>query len=280
MRPKSFFYFSSVQGDERKRWLRKLLAERLIYFRSREDLNDKNELRPNLILGGDSKSQNKYLDQIIKQYVSVPLSPAERLIKRNEFRWRFEKDPLLIEQEFHDLLGRLGVLSLSETLNADTLWGNYADRYEGVCIEFNAERGLFSAARQVFYQDIIPTVNRLEDDSETRIKKSIFTKRNAWSSECEWRVVARWHDTKRLAELFKWKNYPVELETFLLNQNGPGYYEIPADSIRAIILGPNIKSPNQEWLTSLAEELNVAHLLTNTKLMRDGSISKVSSAVR
>ena len=169
MRPKSFFYFSSVQGDERKRWLRKLLAERLIYFRSREDLNDKNELRPNLILGGDSKSQNKYLDQIIKQYVSVPLSSAERLIKRNEFRWRFEKDPLLIEQEFHDLLGRLGVLSLSETLNADTLWGNYADKYEGVCIEFNAERGLFSAARQVFYQDVIPTVNRLEDDSETRI---------------------------------------------------------------------------------------------------------------
>ena len=72
----------------------------------------------------------------------------------------------------------------------------------------------------------------------------------------------------------------MELETFLLNQNGPGYYEIPADSIRAIILGPNIESPNQEWLTSLAEELNVAHLLTNTKLMRDGSISKVSSTVR
>ena len=276
MGPTSFFYFSSIRDEERKSWLKKLLLERQMYFRERSKLNDVNELRPNLILGGNSKQQNQYLDQIIKKHVSTRLSRAEQLIKRAEIKRQLEKDPYLFEPIFHELLEKVGILSLSDDLNADTLWGNYADSYRGVCVEFDANRGLFLAANQVKYEDVLPTVSRLQDSSETRIQKSLFTKRRAWASEREWRVVARWRDPERQMQSITNKSIPADLKTFILTQHGPGYYEIPENAVRAIIIGANVQKYEREWLEALATELNVVNLLVETTKARDGSVCKVA----
>ena len=115
----------------------------------------------------------------------------------------------------------------------------------------------------------------LEDSNETATKKFVLTKLNQWESEKEWRVIARWSDPKRIESHLKKYNYgDDEVASFIRASHGRGYYEIPAKSIRAILLGPQISESDQNWLQSVAKKLSMSHLLFRTRRNSNGSISK------
>jgi hypothetical protein len=272
MTPGSFFYYTSLD-DERKEWLKDLLLAQKIYFRSRQQLNDMNELQPRVILGGNGSEQRDYAHRIIKKY-SPRVSPAKRLLQANAVLNSIMNNPAHLEADLHNILNRIGILSLSESLSAHTLWGNYARGYSGVCIEFDATKGLFATAQKVSYLTSVPIVETAIDSPEVLLQKSILTKLCDWSSEKEWRVIARWSDHEHQSLVVKQKNYPPDVAKFVMAANGPGYYEIPSESIRAIILGPKITDPNREWLTKIMSNSCISRQLVSAVRNSDGSISK------
>lgn len=273
MRPGSFFYYSSLEG-ERKDWIKKLLSERQIFFRSRDQLNDINELRPKFGLGGDKKSQIAYVRQQVEKR-GTELSPAQKLLVRGNLLRRLTMKNGNAEKDLYEILDRTGILSVSETLDSHTLWGSYADKYRGIAIEFDSSKGLFAHANKVVYQEETPWAKMLEDSDETATQKFVLTKLNQWEHEREWRVIARWSDPPRIDKHLNEYNYADnDVATFIRASHGSGYYQIPIDSIRAIVLGPQISKPDQSWLQSLVKDLRMANLLVKAVRNPNGSISK------
>ena len=180
-----------------------------------------------------------------------------------------------VEKGLYEILDRTGILSVSETLDSHTLWGSYADKYRGVSIEFDSQKGLFAHANKVDYQEEVPLAKMLDDSDETATKKFVLTKLKQWEHEREWRVIARWYDPVRIdSHLSKFNYADIDVANFIRASRGPGYYEVPIDSIRAIIPGPQISKSDQSWLRTLVKDLGMANLLVNAIRNSNGSIAK------
>lgn len=273
MRPRSFFYYTSLEG-ERKSWLEKLLSEGQIYFKSREQLNDINELRPKFALGKNAEERKNYVRDLVEKE-GAGLSPAQKLLKRRNLLNRFNFRNGAVESSFHQILDRSGIFSLSETIDSHVLWGNYANNYGGIVIEFDSNIGLFDLANRVAYQEDMPLVDIINDSHEIITQKMVLTKLKQWEHEQEWRVIAAREDSEgNIGYAEKFRNASAETIAFLCASHGPGYYQIPNESIVAIIMGLRISSADRVWLQSLTRSLEMNHLLVDTVRNSNGSISK------
>lgn len=273
MRPRSFFYYTSLEG-ERKSWLEKLLSEGQIYFKSREQLNDINELRPKFALGKNAEERKNYVRDLVEKE-GAGLSPAQKLLKRRNLLNRFNFRNGAVDSSFHQILDRSGIFSLSETIDSHVLWGNYANNYGGIVIEFDSNIGLFDLANRVTYQENMPLVDIINDSHEIITQKMVLTKLKQWEHEQEWRVIAAREDSEgNIGYAEKFRNPSAETIAFLCASHGPGYYQIPTESIVAIIMGLRIFSADRVWLQSLTRSLEMNHLLVDTVRNSNGSISK------
>ena len=273
MRPRSFFYYTSLEG-ERKSWLEKLLSEGQIYFKSREQLNDINELRPKFALGKNAEERKNYVRDLVEKE-GAGLSPAQKLLKRRNLLNRFNFRNGAVDSSFHQILDRSGIFSLSETIDSHVLWGNYANNYGGIVIEFDSNIGLFDLANRVAYQEDMPLVDIINDSHEIITQKMVLTKLKQWEHEQEWRVIAAREDSEgNIGYAEKFRNPSAETIAFLCASHGPGYYQIPTESIVAIIMGLRIFSADRVWLQSLTRSLEMNHLLVDTVRNSNGSISK------
>lgn len=273
MRPRSFFYYTSLEG-ERKSWLEKLLSEGQIYFKSREQLNDINELRPKFALGKNAEERKNYVRDLVEKE-GAGLSPAQKLLKRRNLLNRFNFRNGAVDSSFHQILDRSGIFSLSETIDSHVLWGNYANNYGGIVIEFDSNIGLFDLANRVTYQENMPLVDIINNSHEIITQKMVLTKLKQWEHEQEWRVIAAREDSEgNIGYAEKFRNPSAETIAFLCASHGPGYYQIPTESIVAIIMGLRIFSADRVWLQSLTRSLEMNHLLVDTVRNSNGSISK------
>lgn len=272
MKPEYFFYYSSLEGNERKDWIEKLLSEKQIYFRSKQDLGDDiNELRPKFEIGGDEDSQRNYIKRLAEPLVNG-LSPAKKLLTRKNLKRQFTARSGLAKQKLRETLDRIGVLSLSATISSHILWGRYADAYRGIAIEFDSDKGLFALAQIVNYESTLPVVRMLDHD-ELFLQKAVRTKLKDWVSQQEWRVIAKASHSLAEHDASEFE-HSRDVEPFILASHGPGYYAIPEDSIKSIIMGPKISEPDRELLQTLTKRLGLKHLLIQAVHNYDGSISK------
>jgi hypothetical protein len=177
--PPAFFYYTSLEG-ERKDWLRRLLVQHEIYFRSPSSLNDFREFRPEISFAGSEIEKREYVKHLLRTEVARQLPPARRLQMAGPMLRRLETNVGPFRQEVHRLLQQLGVLSLSATLEEDLLWAHYADGCRGVCVEFDPHKGLLLMAQKVQYTDTTPVLNRIKDDPQDFLTKAVFTKRTSW----------------------------------------------------------------------------------------------------
>lgn len=276
MRPRSFFYYTSLEG-ERKSWLEKLLSEGQIYFKSREQLNDINELRPMFELGGTSQEVHRYVRNLVEKH-GASLSPAKKLLTRQNLLRQFKRKGTTFS--FYQILDRSGIFSLSETIDSHLLWGNYSNNYSGIAIEFDSNIGLFSLANKVTYQEDLPSVHLISDSPEVFTQKIVLTKLKQWEHEKEWRVIARWGDSNGNLDYVEKFNNNASVETieFLFASHGPGYYRIPTESIIAIHMGLRISDTNRGWLRDLTQRLRMRQLLFDAIRNSNGSIAKGVSA--
>lgn len=96
------------------------------------------------------------------------------------------------------------ILYLSELNDVTPMWNNYADRYQGVVLQFFAVEEVDSAflvARPVAYQDTPPSIadakawvscmlGEGEKSYRDLITEYLYVKTRAWSYEKEWRIPA------------------------------------------------------------------------------------------
>lgn len=124
----------------------------------------------------------------------------------------FRQMPLM--DAYYDI--RLQFKQISLTMDYDSyfkgcmspcMWGYYADRKNGVCIELDFDKLPFSKEMlksQVVYKDYIPdatvippevqTINQLLAFIRKDARKLFFTKHMSWKGENEYRIVSRNND--------------------------------------------------------------------------------------
>lgn len=247
--PQAFFYYTSLRG-ERKQWLRRLLVEHEIYFRSPASLNDFREFQPEISFEATEREKRDYVKHLLSTELAQRLPPARRVQMVGPMLHRLETDISPFRDELHRLLQQLGVLSLSANDDEELLWAHYADGCRGVCVEFDPNKGLFLMAQAVIYSDGTPVINRIKDDPQEFLTKAVFTKRTSWKYEKEWRVIARWDDGIRKTRFFGQHDIPTAVVPFFFAQNGPGYYKVPPDAIRRVILGSRCRPEDERDINS------------------------------
>ena len=159
----------------------------------------------------------------------------------------------------HRLLGEVGVLCLCESYKFANMWAHYADESRGLCLEFDANIGLFLHAQKVAYVSDYPIANRLVDTSEELLEKCMFTKHETWRQEHEWRVIARPHSERHSRNLAQDPETPDELREFFKHERGFGKYSFPSEALTGIIIGE--KFEQHSWLASVLGRLDSAPTL-------------------
>jgi len=268
--PESFFHLASLNGGERKGWVRDTLVGGRVYFRKREELNDPHELRPRLCFDGTERDIRMFARKLL--VTRAQLSPAKRLQEENRMVHLYRKRPEWVEGMLHEALDRLGIYCVSESCDSELLWAHYADGHRGIAIEYDSNVGLFLAAQRVTYTDQERIINRLVDDGSALFEKSVLIKREAWRYECEWRVVARWQDAIRQERYIRDHRLPPDFEAFMRDQHGPGHYAIPSTAIRSVILGAVINENDEAWIRSIVADMPVPVAIRRAVIERSGGI--------
>lgn len=243
--PSHFYHYTSIESDKRKGWLNDILVDSKIYFRSREQLNDPEEMRPKIRFDGTDKELRDHVKKMFRRHSPIRLKPRDFFREVAKYMHSLKHRPESTEMVLHMVLDKIGILSLSSSPTVRPLWAHYADSFRGVCIEFDAEQGPFAVAQQVVYTNEPPIIQRLRDSMSDLLKKSMLTKQMEWGYEREWRVIARWDDAERKRIYIDEHDIPATALSFIQNQDGPGLYEFPRESIASVILGSEISADNE-----------------------------------
>jgi hypothetical protein len=272
--PERFYNYASLRGDDRKSWVRVTVVARTVYFRSRAQLNDPNELRPQFTMEGteqELRSHAKYL--MLHYYKGRKLSPAQRLLKEAQLVRNMRHGTDGAEGSLHDLLSKVGIFCVSESATVPLMWAHYADGHRGICMEFDTASGLFLEAQRVVYSSEAPVVNRIRDSMGQMLDKSMFWKHIDWSYEREWRVIARWDDPLRI-EAYKRQHLVSEGATgFINSQHGPGDYAIPHGTLKAIVLGSQICAEDEAWVRKVVAESGDPVQIKRAVVARTGEVT-------
>lgn len=85
-----------------------------------------------------------------------------------------------------------GVSCFSEVCDELLMWGHYAGKYTGFCLEFDTKNELFEKAKKVAYVENMPKLNVLSVYGQGRrgdVLELFCTKSKSWNYEKEWRCI-------------------------------------------------------------------------------------------
>lgn len=264
-----------LEDGDRKEWVMELLRNNRIYFRHRTNLNDQFEFRPSVVLGKNKTEKREYARRLVEKEYPNGLSPANRYQAENEWLRVFENDPNTPKNMLHEILDKLGLLSLSETFESCVLWDRYAAGHTGICVEFDSGKDFFQLAEHVDYQANLPEINLAMDPRKQIRRKAILVKTSVWAEEREWRVIARCMDQKKQERFIAEKNiHDKDIQQFIRDSKGTGYYPFCWDAIKSIITGPKLSNPDQTWIKNLVRENGFSELLMRGVKNHDGGISR------
>lgn len=163
-----------------------------------------------LIEHGDSATPVKHPVYGLLVRLAIRASLDDRRAMASEFRRRMGSTPGQAEalRELKDtwraMVPTFRVLCLSELNDVTSMWYHYADKYQGVVLEFFAVEEVDSAfqiARPVVYQDTPPSIadatawvscmlGEGEKNYGDLFTEYLYVKTCAWSYEKEWRIPA------------------------------------------------------------------------------------------
>jgi len=89
----------------------------------------------------------------------------------------------------------VGISCFSETNRSLVMWGNYADKHQGICIGYDSSFGVFKQAEKVQYLDSVYTLHinsarKIKEDFMLKnCSKCMLTKFSEWKYEKEWRII-------------------------------------------------------------------------------------------
>jgi Protein of unknown function (DUF2971) len=188
--PEYFYRFTTIERAV------EILTECKIFFPSPADFNDPFDCKFRPIVTASRLKRERYARELVRK--RNPIMP-KRSIK--EFA-KLGASKASFEEGARRLMARInrsvGILCVTEKNDSILMWSHYADKHQGVCLQF---RGLENPLR-VIYCDDYPTVEPLDyepfidrQDATARakqkemIERMYLTKAKDWNYEREWRIV-------------------------------------------------------------------------------------------
>lgn len=108
---------------------------------------------------------------------------------------------------FYENLNKAGVLCLSENPNQPVMWGSYGDNHYGIALGFDSENEFFDRRKspndelrhliKVTYHSEKPEVQIFEEGALPQV---VSQKPEAWSYECEWRIIQALQDADKIVD--------------------------------------------------------------------------------
>lgn len=240
----TLYKFKGYSGEQRRHVLQ-ILQHHEIYFSSLLELNDPFDMRPairsawNLNRPGGRRRYIDACEQMMRDH--RPPLPADKLAQE------------LLSLQSQDLhahareaarnvrasLVQFPIFCLSATREPILSWAHYADQHRGVCIHFDARRGIqspFCFARRVIYSRRRPIfeIPLLPRDKFTIANGVGLTKHTGWSYEDEFRLLSN----------------PDSLHGFLSRQGR--FASFDARFVIGLTLGANMPEECQHELIALA----------------------------
>ena len=218
-----------------------LLVDRCLYLASPLKLNDPFDCFPPIAV----PAAEDYERIIASEVANAPAGyPEAEIRKRCQMILSSEAPRRRFEVEFYEKdLGRLGVLSLSESHDEPLLWAHYASNGTGFSVGYRGrDEGESEAlgAAPVSYSMQRPTMNPFNDNEDWF--KILHTKSEHWSYEQEWRYV-------RMAE-----------------DGGWGTLTVPRNSIVEVCLGPKMIADDRSAVIEAARALPDQPLIVQVEL--------------
>lgn len=230
-----------------------VLSDRLIRYTPLGAFNDPFEGRPEIKgLASQESALSSFAAAIPGELEAAYSSiPAEVRSSLSLQQWMQLATPFMQQQqgEFLAMLGAvsdqliptipgkfdevLGVLSLCEVPDNLLMWAHYGVSHTGFVLELDPTHSYFHARRtdqdefghlrQVQYRDVRPSANLVDLDGP----EMFLVKSKEWSYECEWRLLRPLKDAQNVVNL---------------NGENIHLFRLPADSIKAVILGARASS--------------------------------------
>lgn len=155
-----------------------------LFFFPFSGLNDPFEIAVKYTFGCDQQKKHDYFLENIPEYKQFSPEGQRDYIK--SFEERYSKSNHSLLQMLRRSFGESGVTCFSESHTDILMWGHYASRHRGFCVEFDTELDpIFEDAFKVAYFDKFQEV--LYYDGMT-VKDAISKKFDAWKYEKEWRI--------------------------------------------------------------------------------------------
>lgn len=107
----------------------------------------------------------------------------------------------------------MGIASLSEVYDHETMWAHYADKFKGMCVQYSLARLLKGLSDEValtrmLYSEREPVLLNDRSTARDRARLCLSSKTVRWSSEREWRLFkddkgeASYGDVKAITKIF------------------------------------------------------------------------------
>jgi hypothetical protein len=120
---------------------------------------------------------------------------------------------------------RWRIYCLTPHPDSPLMWSHYADKHNGICLEFDARDKVIGRAFQVVYSDAVPVLDGHSlTESEEIADKILLSKSSEWSCENEYRILAR--DSQADSE---------QLKVLKITDND--FLTLPSGALTAIVAG-------------------------------------------
>ncbi len=223
--------------------LRSILQENQIYFSNPADFNDPWDCRPWYAVPGTDRERRDLIAKL--KTAHQKRFPNRTRVERRKAAKSLLGTPTLLKSEIEKLStsmwtqmqNRYRVYCLTENPVCPLMWGHYADHHRGVCLEFDASNEIVGAAMKVEYCKEYPTFNFF-DGYELL---PFVAKSHHWNYEREFRLVSEEIGAALSAATLKTRN---------------GIFDLPANSIKSIIVGSEASIETHKIVRDLATELD------------------------
>jgi len=241
-------------------YLREVIAGGTLHFSKPYDFNDPWDCRP--WYDFDGIADPEILEQHVQWYVGVsqkhrPDIPIEHVNERANF---YRHNPSALAAKIRELSQVMGevinaqyrVYCFSIKSDCELMWAHYAQKHQGICLEFSVANELFCTAFPVQYALTYPRVFMTDHAGPDEHIAPLLSKSSAWSYEDEFRLIC---DEKGDP-----KNTIVTTA---------GKKDIPPRSLTAVILGCMAPDSTKQSIIQMIAESHYPSALKRAVRMRN-----------
>ena len=196
-------------------FLKDVLTNNRVYFSNPNNFNDPWDCNPYFDVDvDDAIERRKWGERLEGTYQDLPIQLRQQLEAQWKGNW-YDNKPLL-KQSVEKLTAtvreltveRWRIYCLTPHPNSILLWAHYAEKHQGICLEFDARIEQIGRAHRVVYNDMLPIIGPDNfADPKGLVDAVLLTKSREWRYEDEYRVLAREHEIDPTFSMTTKKDY-------------------------------------------------------------------------